>query len=230
MALRHSLTAAARAVVMALAPAALALLLATAARAHPHVWVEARSAILFGDGGIVAVRHAWTFDEAFSVFAIQGLDTDGDGKLSARELEPLARTNIESLHEYDFFTFLTGDDGSDGSPHFVTPTDYRLDWDGRQLTLHFTLPLRRPLAAGRGTVGFEVFDPDYFVDFAFAETDAARLVAAPAGCALTVHRPAALDSATQALLADIPASMRELPPELGRITADLANRIDVACR
>ena len=41
-----------------------------AAQAHPHVWITATSELLYApDGSITGVRHAWTFDDMFSVFA-----------------------------------------------------------------------------------------------------------------------------------------------------------------
>src|SRR5690348_12685207 len=73
--------------------------------AHPHVFVDARAEILFdGQGRMTAIRHVWEFDRAFSAFASQGLDKDGDGVLSAKELAPLAKTNVTSLNYYGFFT------------------------------------------------------------------------------------------------------------------------------
>ena len=56
---------------------------------------------------MTAVRNIWQFDEAFTAFAIQGLDADNDGKLSDDELAPLAKVNVDSLREYAFFTWLT---------------------------------------------------------------------------------------------------------------------------
>src|SRR5690606_5601131 len=68
--------------------AALVLVLAaTAARAHPHVFIDARAEIVFdAEGRVAAIRHVWQFDEGFSIYATQGLDEDGDGKLSDAEL------------------------------------------------------------------------------------------------------------------------------------------------
>ena len=81
-------------------------LVASEAFAHPHVWVTARSELVYGpEGRMTAVRHAWTFDDMFSSFATQGLDADGDGKLTREELAPLAEVNVTSLAEFKFFTF-----------------------------------------------------------------------------------------------------------------------------
>ena len=62
---------------------------------------------MFGpDHQITGIRHHWTFDEFYTAMAMQGLDTDGDGVYSKEELEPLAKVNVESLKEFDYFTFV----------------------------------------------------------------------------------------------------------------------------
>src|ERR1700756_88628 len=44
------------------------------AEAHPHVWVTFHSEILYAaDGSMTGVRHAWTFDDMFSAYALQGI-------------------------------------------------------------------------------------------------------------------------------------------------------------
>ena len=76
------------------------------AAAHPHVFVTSKSEIVYAKPGrSLGIRQIWTFDDMFSSFATQGLDTDKDGKLSREELAPLAQTNVESLKEFDYFTF-----------------------------------------------------------------------------------------------------------------------------
>jgi ABC-type uncharacterized transport system substrate-binding protein len=71
---------------------ALALLWAAPALAHPHVWVTARAELLYAaDGKVTGVRHAWTFDKAYSAYVTQGLDADKDGKLTPEELKTSRR-------------------------------------------------------------------------------------------------------------------------------------------
>ena len=64
------------------------------------------------------------------------------------------------------------------------PEDYWLDFTDGVLTLHFTLPLKSPVRAQ--ALNLEVYDPTWFVDFAFADKDPVALVGAPAGCKLSV--------------------------------------------
>ena len=206
----------------------LALVAAVPARAHPHVWVEARAEIVFDAAGrVAAVRHSWTFDEAFSAFASQGLDTDGDGVLTRAELQPLADINVESLAEFDFFTFLTR---GDTAVAFTAPGDNWLDNADGLLTLNFTLPLAEPFAAGAGRFDVEIFDPEYFVAFSLPDADAVRLAGAPAGCAVEVHLAPELSAADQAALAAIGPEQRELPQNLQALTEDLGNVARVSCR
>jgi ABC-type uncharacterized transport system substrate-binding protein len=44
------------------------------ADAHPHVWVTVEATVLHGQGGFVGLRYKWTFDEAYTATAIEGLD------------------------------------------------------------------------------------------------------------------------------------------------------------
>ena len=175
-----------------------ALLISQSAMAHPHVWVTVKSDIIYRDGKVSAVRHAWTFDEAYSAFAVQGLDKNGDGKLSKDELADLAKVNVESLHEFDFFTSAKA---SGTKQDFSQPADYDLSYDKAQLTLTFTLPLKA--APSQRTFSLEVFDPTWFVSFSLAEgDDAVKTVGAPQGCARTITRPRSLDQTQQQRLSE----------------------------
>src|SRR5437867_1113422 len=155
---------------------------AEAALAHPHVWVTMKSELLYAaDGSVTGVRHAWAFDEMFSTFATQGLETKQKGVLTREDLKPLADVNVNSLKEYDFFTHAKAN-GKKTS--FTDPVDYWLEFADGVLTLHFTLPLKSPVKAQ--ALNLEIYDPTWFVDFAFADKDPVALVGAPAGCKLSV--------------------------------------------
>ncbi len=205
---------------------ALAALIAPPAAAHPHVWIDSASEILFdASGRITAIRHHWRFDEAFSAYAIQGLDTDGDGTYSKAELDPLAEVNVTSLSEFAFFTFMTI---GEKDVAFSEPRDYWLDLADGYLTLHFTLPLTEPVKPDAAAV-LEVYDPEYFVAFELPSTEAVRLVDAPAGCGLTVQLARELDADATAALAEIGPEQRELPDELKDLTDGLDNSATLTC-
>src|SRR5436190_17195609 len=123
------------------------LIAAGSASAHPHVWVTMKSAVVYGpDGAITGVRHSWSFDDMYSAFATQGLEQKKKSEFTPQELQPLAKVNVESLKEYDLFTYAKAN-GKDVT--FVDPVDYSLEFDPKEtvLTLHFILPLKAPLKA-----------------------------------------------------------------------------------
>ncbi len=155
------------------------------ASAHPHVWVTAASELLYApDGSITGVRHAWTFDDMFTTYALQGTESKKKGVYSREELAPLAQTNVELLKEFGFFTFARADGKKQ---KFLEPVDYYLEYKDAALVLHFTLPFKTPFKTR--ALALEVFDPSYFVDFSLQKTDPVHLVGAPAGCTLQIQRP-----------------------------------------
>jgi ABC-type uncharacterized transport system substrate-binding protein len=201
-----------------------ALGLAGPALAHPHVWITARAEIVYApDGKVTAIRHAWTFDAAYSSYVTQGLDKNGDGVLTPDELQDLAKENAESLAEFGYFTVLKAN-GS--KPAFDAPRDYRMSFENGQATLAFVLPLKTPARAGKALM-LEVYDPTFFVSFSMAEgPDAIRLADAPAGCAATVIRPKPLRAADGQPLSEAFFQALTAARDLG---ADAASRIIVAC-
>lgn len=216
-----------------LAALAIVLGLTTAgtAQAHPHIWITAKAEVAYGAGGrVTGIRHAWTFDASYSAFVTQGLDANGDGKLSPEELGGLAAENTANLSEFGYFTKLKVG-GKDQV--FAEPVEPRMVMDGDKLTLSFLLPLKAPAAQGRGVAALEVYDPTYFVAFSLSEAaDVARLVDAPAGCATTVTR-AKSDAAPAANPAAAKPGMSEAFFEAltnaSTYGAQFANRILVAC-
>jgi ABC-type uncharacterized transport system substrate-binding protein len=158
---------------------------ARVAQAHPHVWITANSEVIYApDGSVTGVRHAWVFDDMFSTYALQGLESKTKGAYSREELAPLAQTNVESLKEFAYFTFAKADGQKE---KFEEPIDYYLEYTNATLVLHFTLPLKTPVKAKE--LALEVFDPTFFVDFQFAEKSPFKLVGAPAACQVKFQRP-----------------------------------------
>jgi len=154
-------------------------------QAHPHVWITASSQLIYApDGSLSGVRHAWTFDDTFSTYALQGIETKTKGVYSREELAALAQTNVESLKEFGFFTFAKADGKKE---KFLEPVDYFLEYKDTALTLHFTLPLKSPVKPKE--LALEVFDPSFFIDFKFEDKDAVKLIGAPAGCQMQMQRP-----------------------------------------
>src|SRR5262249_20095859 len=150
-------------------------------------------------GAVTAIRHAWTFDDMYSAFATQGIETKTKGQFTRADLAPLAKENVSSLKEYGYFTYAKVD-GKKTS--FTDPTDYWLEFEPKEavLTLHFTLPFAAPVKAK--DLNIEVYDNSFFVDFAIPDKESVALVGAPAACKLAVARPVDLSPAQQQRLSD----------------------------
>lgn len=159
--------------------AAFAAGLAQSAAAHPHVWVSARAQVIFdANGEIEAIRNAWTFDEMYSAFVTEGQAKDGQ-LMTKEELAPLAKTNVESLAEFDYFTYAKA---ANAKIEFEAPIDYSLEErEDKRVVLRFTLPLKTPASAAKA-FSFQVYDPTYFVAFEMDQQDPVSMDRAPKGC------------------------------------------------
>jgi len=176
---------AARLWLMAMLLAGALLAVGSAAQAHPHVWVTSTSELVYApDGSLTGVRYAWTFDDMFSSYALQGVETRTKGVYTREELAPLAQTNVEALKEFDYFSVAKADGRKQ---QFQEPVDYFMEAKDGLLTLHFMLPLKTPVKSKE--LSLDVYDPTFFVDFKLADKEPVKLVGAPAACALDFQRP-----------------------------------------
>jgi ABC-type uncharacterized transport system substrate-binding protein len=193
------------------------------ASAHPHVWVDVNAELVFSQGKVVGVRHAWTFDDMYSAFVTQGVGKNPSAPTPA-ELQPLAKSNVENLKEFEYFTFMK----TEGAQTvFGDPTDYSMAQDAKkQVTLKFTLPLKAP-AALDDTFKFQVFDPNYFVAFTLEKEAAVRLVGAPAGCAHKMIAPETLSEADIKTLEESAASGQAPGVDFGM---KMAGYLVIKCR
>lgn len=154
------------------------------ALSHPHMFVEARTTVLYQGGKFAGLEHRWTFDEFYTATAIEGLDANKDGVYDRQELAELAKVNIEGLKEFAYFTYpkVAGKEIK-----FGEVKDYYLEHKDGALTLVFTLPFEAPVAAEARDFEFAVADPTFFIAFDWAKTDAVRLSeGAPKTCSIRI--------------------------------------------
>ncbi len=196
--------------------------LAQPAQAHPHVWITAKAEIVYAaDGNVSGVRHHWTFDAGYSAYLTQGLDKNGDGKLTPDELQDMAKENAESLVDFDYFTVLKVNGAKQA---FEPPREYGMTFENGLARLSLLLPVKSP--PNGKTLSLEVYDPTFFVSFSLAEgDDAVRLAGAPKGCAATVARPKPVAAEQQKLS----ESFFEALTSASNYGSNFANRAIVAC-
>ncbi len=179
-------------ILLALGPLALAwaLLAAAPAAAHPHAWIDLKTTAIFDEAGQVAgLRVHWVFDEFYTLYAIEDFDADGDGQPDDDKLWKLAVVNLESLAEYDYFTYLKVDGVQ---PAYAEVTDYETYMDGERLALIFTVELLVPADPRRHQVSYAVYDPTYYIEITHAaqREEPIRLEGpVPEGCSFKLKYP-----------------------------------------
>lgn len=197
--------------------------LTDAAAAHPHVWVSAQEQVIFGSNGkIEAIRHAWVFDEMYSAFVTEGQGKKGQ-LLTKEELAPLAKSNVEDLTEFGFFTHAKA---ANAKVEFGAPFDYSLEErEDKLVVLRFTLPLKIPASASKA-FSFQVYDPTYFVAFELDKQNPVSFAGAPKGCSTNVVGSKALAAAETKKLTESFFSGLSPGADFG---VKLATAIIVAC-
>jgi nickel/cobalt exporter len=208
---------------------AIALLLAIClpATAHPHIFIDAKATVVFNDAGdVIAVKHQWTFDEAFSAWSIQGLDTNNDGVTSEQELQPLADENMKGLAAYTYYTYVG--EGSAPNLTFKSMPNPRLDYANGRTTLNFGVQLDKPYRI-KDTLELSIDDPEYYVAITFAGPEAVSLENAPAGCSVKLDPPKEIPPALADKLYALGADVTQLPPDLAAAMRGMQGSILVHC-
>jgi ABC-type uncharacterized transport system substrate-binding protein len=149
-------------------------MLAKPAFAHPHLWVETHADIVFdAKGHIIGIDVHWTFDDFYSLSALDGLDTNGDGNYSQDELQLLVRDTLDDLRGYDYFVHVLNGEKQVKLKNASNP---HADYSNKVLHLHFLVPFAEPIDPSNAKVMLRIYDPDYFIDFEFAKDNPVTIV------------------------------------------------------
>ena len=206
--------------------AVVALALAAPAMAHPHILIDAKATVVFdASGAIAGLRHAWTFDTAFSAWMVQGLDTNGDRVISPDELQDLADENMVGLADYGFYTYAGIDDALMA---FAPAGDQRMVYEDGRVTLSYSVNAAAPLPI-TGPLELAVYDPEYYVAISFADVSDVSLENAPATCGAVLEPPRPMAPDVEARLYALGPEVLELPPDLAAAMRGTQGMIVVNC-
>lgn len=201
----------------------LACALAAPAGAHPHVFIDMRSAVSFNAAGQVdAIGISWTFDEFYTQFATDGIDRNGNRKFDPAELQDLANSYVKNLKEYRYFTFVELDGKLIEN---AAPTNARAMMKDGQLTFVFRLPLAKPVDPATVKVSFTSFDPTYYIDIAPAESTPVSFAGAPKGCTHTLRK---VDTTKPGALS-LARTIRMMAPTNDVLNSTTASIVDITC-
>ncbi|MFD1254934.1 nickel/cobalt efflux protein RcnA [Devosia equisanguinis] len=191
--------------------------------AHPHIFIDAKVDIGFdAEGRVQSLHHSWTFDTAFSVWMVQGLDTNGDGSVSPEEMQELADENMAALADFHFYTY-AGDDMD-----FTAVGDQHMRYDNNRVTLEFTIAANQPQAPGhRFELG--IYDPEYYVAISVADLADVNLLEASNACTVTLEPPKPMDRTTEERLYALGPEVLELPPDLAAAMRGTQGLVVLSC-
>ena len=210
---------------------AFGLLLATAlpAMAHPHLFATMQTALMMTpDDKVKGMRIRWNFDETYTNFALEGLDTNNNGTYEPEEIQPLTDENIKNLLESYYFTFAK----QFGKEIAQAPvTVYGQAMENAKLTLWFELPFATPVDLKAGIFEVRVYDPDFYIAFDYIPEKPPQVEGKlPEGCGMDL-KPLMSDEEidkTRTMLADKPMDWKpETPTDFG---AMFAQPIVVTCK
>lgn len=191
--------------------------------AHPHVYIEVRNAIVFDEQQhLVSIEVFWRFDEFYSAFAIQGLDTNNDGQYSSDELSSLLQDNLEEMGKTNFYTYTTVNGTAQSYKKAVDPQTF---YEDGLLGMRFSLVLTTPVKVFGKTITIATYDPTYYIALDLAEQQPARLLGDNIDkCTMTIKRP---DQSEPVNLDD---SIATTNASIARSYAEqFASRISVKC-
>lgn len=151
--------------------------------AHPHVWIDMRSDVVFNEDGLITgLNLSWSFDDGYTQMALDGLDANGDGVYSQDELDPLTKENMNSLKDYDYFTVMR----FNGKVlPFGEVTEFGQIWSNNKLELHFQVPLKTPIDPVQGEFVVKVYDPEFFIAIDYEKDEPVSVIGnMPKQCSL----------------------------------------------
>lgn len=190
--------------------------------AHPHAWIDIRSAVLLdGEGRVTAIEEEWLFDEFYTLFVLGGWK--GKAVDVAAQLKELARINLENLKPYGYFTEVHA---GDSQVRFGTVTEFQTSLRDGRLWLQFVLPLDRIFDPKAEQLSFSIFDPTYYIEMLHMKDDVVAFRGGGAdGCFGQITPP---NPTTEAVM--LAAALDKNAQADNTLGAIFAERVKVTCR
>jgi ABC-type uncharacterized transport system substrate-binding protein len=144
---------------------ALVLLFAAAfpAFAHPHVFVNNHTTVVFDGTMLKGVRFTWVFDDMFSNMILSDYDPKHAGHFSAAQVKALKEGAFDNLENYHYFVAFAL--GRKELTHFKIEDFTPSVTEGKKLVYTFFVPLAVPAQPTEQTVRITVYDDSYYVAF-----------------------------------------------------------------
>ncbi len=153
--------------------------------AHPHVWIRYRIGFEMNRSRLDGFSEEWVFDPATTKLIEGMFDRNRNGSFEPDELAALKAGYFNNLIHFGYFTNVRIN-GEAKVVEKVTRFSASIV-DGR-VVYHFFVPLEIAATARTQKVTVTIFDPTYYTDLGFADTEGVALSAPPgADCNVTIE-------------------------------------------
>ena len=190
------------------------------AKAHPHVFIDARTGFLFGtEGQLAAIRISWTYDEftTLILFESLNLDQDGDGQFNDADRAAVidGETDWDPEYKGDVYLEVAGQDYPLGRPEAAAVT-----LENNQVEVSFDLPLSQPVRIDDTPVFLRLYDPIFYYSYTILPAIAPDDL--PEGCQARIvsFEPNVVESALQEELTALSREETPIQDNVGRLFSD----------
>lgn len=135
--------------------------------AHPHVFIEQKTALVFDEKGVAGFRINWTFDDMFSVMICDDFDSDHNGHLDEKEVAVIREKAFGYIAAYNYYIHIK----IDGRPFpvkFIQEFNARLDKN--KLVYDFFIPCHVTAVDTPKSIVISPYDPEYYSDIYFPDS------------------------------------------------------------
>lgn len=188
----------------------LLMALSPAVVAHPHSFIDMKTALVAQGDTFTGLKMTWTMDEITSADLLYDAGDARPGSVVWKKLAAGVMANVLGQHYFSEVWH-----NKQRVKFLNLPTEYNLSRNGHKAVLEFILPLAEPPTLTGQHFEILTFDPTYFVDMFYDNPGALTLPPALQGrCRFTLMTPKPNDSLKQYALsldkADAPAEEMDL--------------------
>ena len=203
-----------------------AMCLGGVTKAHPHVFVDARTGFIFGsDQQLETIKISWRYDEftTLVLFETLELDQDQDGQLNDADRVKIleGETNWPKGYKGDIYLEVLGQDYPLGRPKAAA-----VMLNANQIEVSFDLPLSQPVRVDSAPIFLRLYDPFFYFAYTIVSAKASPELPEDCKAQIVLFEPTAAESVIQDKLA---ALGREDRPEIENVGRLFSDEVQLTC-
>ena len=132
---------------------------AQASAAHPHVFIEQKTKMIFDDKGLAGFKIHWKFDEMFSVMIGEDFDTDKNSILDKNEVSTIKEKAFGYIASYNYYIHIK----IDNKPFTVKfVKNFNATLNNGNLIYDFFIPCHVTAIKNPKKITLSPYDPEYY--------------------------------------------------------------------